>query len=71
MSMKIHKLRKLTVVGGILLASNESLWVKERPIGATLDILNDSGLKVDVERTWNVLSCASLGEEGRKSAVGR
>jgi len=70
-STMIHKLKNLTVVGRILLASDESLWMEKRLIGARLDIVDDSRLKIYVKRTWNVLSCASLGEEGREPAVGR
>ena len=70
-SITIHKLKKLTIVGRILLASDESLWMEERFIGARLDIVDDSRLKIYVERTWDVFSCASLGEEGREPAVGR
>jgi hypothetical protein len=48
-NVKIHMMTKLTVVGGILLPSDESFRVEERLVGARLDIIDDSGLKIDVE----------------------
>jgi len=51
--------RERTVVGGVLLARKKGFWVEERAVGACLDLIDHIGLKVDVERTGNVLAGAA------------
>lgn len=58
-----------TVVGSIFLPRDHRLWVEQLAIGTSLHIIDDTGLKVDVERPWDVLATASLREKGRKPAV--
>ena len=59
----------LTVVGRILLSRNHRLRVEEGPVGTRLDIVDGARLKIDVERTGDVLARASLGEERGEPAV--
>jgi hypothetical protein len=46
----------LTVAGGILLARYKSLRVEETPIRASPDLVDDIGLKVNVQRAGNVFA---------------
>ena len=43
--------------------------MEERAIDARLDLVDDIGLEVDVERARDVLAGAGLGEEGAEAAV--
>jgi len=52
---------KLAVVGGILLAGDESLWVEESAVCASADLVDDIGLEVYVERAGNILAGAAAG----------
>ena len=51
------------VIGGILLARDELLGVEELPVSTGADLVNHSGLKIEVDSTWNVLASTSLAEE--------
>jgi hypothetical protein len=44
--------------------------VEKGAIRTGLDIVDTSGLEIDVERTRNMLSRACLREEGRETAIG-
>jgi hypothetical protein len=73
----------LTVVGGILFASDHGLRVEETSVGTGSDLVNDIGLKIDlrsvvassnrykthVERSGDVLAGSGLGEESRESII--
>lgn len=59
----------LTVVGRVLLSRNHRLRVEQGPVRTRLDIVDGARLKIDVERTGNVLARASLGEERGEAAV--
>merc|ERR1711934_907645 len=50
------------VVGCVLLAGDELLWVVELTVGSGADLINQGGLKIEVDGTWHVLAGASLGE---------
>ena len=43
--------------------------MEERPVGAGLDIIDDTGLEIDIERTGDVFASAGLREEGGESMV--
>jgi hypothetical protein len=49
-----------TVVGGILLAGNECLGMEEVAVGPISDLVDYTGLQVDVKRAWHVLAIAGL-----------
>jgi hypothetical protein len=44
--------------------------VEERPVGAGLDIIDDTGLEIDIERTGDVFASAGLREEGGETTIG-
>ncbi len=52
------------VVGGILLAANQHLWVEQRAVGTSADLIDRRRVEIDEERARDVLSIAGLGEEG-------
>ena len=52
------------VIGCVLLARDQLLWVVELTVGAGADLVNHGWLKIEVDGAWNVLASASLGEEG-------
>ena len=52
------------VVGGILLTSDQLFGVEQLTVGTGADLIDDSGLQIDENGTWDVLAGASLGEEG-------
>jgi hypothetical protein len=43
--------------------------VEERAVGTGLDIVDDTRLEVNVDRTGHILATAGLGEERRKASV--
>lgn len=49
-----------TVVGGILLASDHGLRMEQRAVCSVLDLVNDIGLQIDVQRAGNMLSGPSF-----------
>lgn len=57
------------VVRGVLLAGHERLRMEKGTVGASLDLVNDIGLQIDVKRAGNVFSGSSLREEGREASV--
>ena len=57
------------VVGGILLAGDQLLRVEELSVGASSDLIDDGWLEINEDGSWNVLSSASLGEEGVEGVV--
>jgi len=57
------------VAGSILLAGHEGLRVEETAISTASDLIDDIGLKVKVEGTWNVFSGGSFGEEGAEPVI--
>ncbi len=57
------------VVGSILLSSDELLWVEELAVSASPHLINDSGLQVNENSSWDVLSGSSLGKEGGEGVV--
>ncbi len=57
------------VVGGILLASDELLGVEELTVGASPNLINDSGLQINENSTGDVLSSASLSKEGGEAVI--
>jgi hypothetical protein len=59
----------LTVACGILLSSNQSFWVKKTSVWPSLDLIDDIGFKIDVERAWDMFASRSLGEESAKPLI--
>jgi len=57
------------VVGGILLTSDQLLWVEELAVGASSDLIHDSWLQVNHHASWHMLASTSLGEEGVERIV--
>jgi hypothetical protein len=57
------------VVGGILLARDQLLRVEQLTVGASADLIHDSGLKVQEDGTWHVLASTSLREEGVEGII--
>ena len=57
------------VVGGILLTSDQLLGVEELTVGTGADLVDDGGLQIDEDGTWDVLAGASLGEEGVERVI--
>merc|ERR1711967_114538 len=57
------------VVGSILLAGDQLLWVVELTVGAGADLIDHGWLEVKVDATRHVLASASLGEEGVEGVV--
>merc|ERR1719336_2871455 len=57
------------VVGGVLLARHHLLRVKELPVGASPDLVNDGGLQVEEDSPWNMLPGTSLAEEGGEGII--
>lgn len=52
------------VVGGILLSVDDLLRVVQLGVGTGADFVTDSGLKIHIDGTGNMLSVAGLAEEG-------
>merc|ERR1712023_531052 len=57
------------VIGGILLARDELLRVVQLAVGASANLIDHSGLEVEVDATGHVLAGASLGEEGVEGVI--
>ena len=57
------------VVGSILLAADELLWVEELAVGSSPNLINHSGFKINKDSTRDMLSSASLAKEGVKSII--
>ena len=59
----------LTVAGSIFLAGHKSLGVEETPVCAIPDLIDDVGLKVDIEGPGHVFARGGLREEGAEAIV--
>merc|ERR1711964_965017 len=57
------------VIGGILLARDELLRVVQLAVGASANLIDHSGLQIQVDGAGHVLAGASLGEEGVEGVV--
>ena len=57
------------VVGSVLLSGDELLGVEELAVGAGSDLIDDGGLEIDEDSARNVLSSASLREEGVEGVI--
>merc|ERR1719482_403933 len=57
------------VVSRILLAGDELLGVVELTVGTGTNLIDHSGLEVEVDATGNVLAGTSLGEEGVERVI--
>lgn len=58
------------VVGSIFLASNELLRVEKLSVSASADFINYSGLKVNKDCSWDMLSRSYKFKELRKCLTG-
>lgn len=56
------------VVSSILLAANQQLRVEERTVSTRANLIDGRGVKIDEERTGDMLATAGLGEEGLEGA---
>lgn len=56
--------QKEHTVGGILLSSDQLLWVEELAVGSGSDLVNDGGLQIDKDGTRDVLA------KGKKRVTG-
>ena len=59
----------LTVAGGIFPARHKSLGMKETPVGTIPHLVDNIGLKVNVERPRHMLAGGGLGEEGAEAII--
>ena len=57
------------VVGGVLLAIDQLLRMVELTVGPNSGLVNDSGLQVNKDSSWNMISTTSLREEGLEGVV--
>merc|ERR1712110_375714 len=51
------------VVGGVLLAIDQLLRMIELAVGSNSGLVNDSGLQVNKDSSWNMIATTSFGEE--------
>lgn len=63
------KVAPRTIVSSVLFPRDHRFWMEERPIQASLDIVDDAGFKINVQGAGNMLSRARLREEGRKAGI--
>ena len=57
------------VVGGILLSRDELLWVEKLSVGSGSDLIDNGGLEIEEDGSWDVLASTGLREEGVESVV--
>jgi hypothetical protein len=57
----------LTVIGSILLASDEGLRMEETAVGSRADLVDHVGLEIDVQGAGYVLARRRLREEGAET----
>jgi hypothetical protein len=51
------------IIGRILLAANELLWMEQLAVCACSNLINNGGLEIDHHATWHMLPSARLGEK--------
>lgn len=56
-----------TIVGSVLFAGNESFRVEQAAVGASPDLIDDTGLEVNVEGAGNVFAGRRFRKEGAKA----
>ena len=59
------------VVCSVLLAVDQLLGVVELTVGSNSGLVNDSGLQVNKDSSWNMFSATSLREEGLEGVVSK
>merc|ERR1719464_1171715 len=57
------------VVGSVLLAVDQLLGVVELTVGSNSGLVNDSGLQVNKDSSWNMIAATSFREEGLEGVV--
>merc|ERR1712226_963792 len=57
------------VVGSVLFAVDQLLGVVELTVGSNSGLVNDSGLQVNKDSSWNMIAATSLREEGLEGVV--
>ena len=57
------------VVGGVLLAIDQLLRMVELTVGPNSGLVNDSGLQVNKDSSWNMFSTTGFGEEGLEGVI--
>ena len=58
-----------TVAGSVLLASDKSLGVEETPVRTIPDLIDDTGLEINVKRSRYVFARGSLREKSAEAIV--
>merc|ERR1712158_263397 len=59
------------VVGSVLLAIDQLLGMVELTVGSNPGLVNDSGLQVDEDSSWNMFSASGFREEGLEGIVSK
>ena len=59
------------VVGGVLLAIDQLLGMVKLTVGSDSGLVNDSGLQVNKDSSWNMFSTTSLREAGLEGVVSK
>ena len=59
------------VVGGVLLAADHLLGMKQLAVSAAADLVNNGGLQIQEDGSWNMLPGTSLTEEGGEAVICR
>ena len=57
------------VVGGVLLSVDQLLRVVQLTVCSASGLVDDGGLQIDEDCSWDVLASASLGEEGLEGVI--
>jgi hypothetical protein len=57
------------VVGSIFFTGDELLWMEELSVGSGSDFIDNGWLEIEENRSWDVLTSTSLGEEGVEGIV--
>ena len=60
---------KLTIIGGVFLASDHGLGMEERPVRADLHVVDNARLKIRIDGTRDVFSASGLGKESREAIL--
>jgi len=57
------------VVGSIFFARDELLWVEELAVSSGSNFINDSGLKIHEDSSWDMLASTSFTEKSIEGIV--
>lgn len=65
----ISRTDRLTIVGSILFASDHCLGVKEGSVRTGFDLVDGTGLQINVKGTGNMFTRTSFGEKGGETQI--